>query len=93
MKQEFATKAARKAKLAETQAMEDEMRSKHLEEMADFLTGGDDDMDYDAMASLTISSATASAAPSKTEGASKPQAKKTSKAQKRRVCSLSLRLG
>jgi OTU domain-containing protein 6 len=84
LKQEYATKAERKAKLTETQQMEDELRSKHLEEMADLLTGGDDDLDYDALATLSVQPTAAVAAPSKQEASSKPAAKKVSKAQKRR---------
>jgi hypothetical protein len=85
----FATKAERKDKLAEMQTQEDEMRSRHLEEMASLLTSGDDEIDYDELASLTAQTAIPVAAPSKEKSASKEpreHAKKVSKAQKRRVC-------
>lgn len=86
LNQPTATKVEKKAKLAETKNMEDELRAKHLEEMAALVTSADDGIDFEELAELSVHpTAAAVASSSKPTEPAKPAAKKVSRAQKRRV--------
>lgn len=85
LKQPAASKAEKKARLAETKTMEDELRAKQLEEMAALITSADDDMDFDELSQLSVHPTAAVASSSKPIDSSKHAAKKVSRAQKRRV--------
>ena len=65
--------------------MEDELRSRHLEEMATLLTHNEEDIDYDELVNLTKNTSTPSFPSNNPKTVEKNQEKKPSKAQKRRV--------
>lgn len=88
LKQPTATKAERKKKLQETQEMEDEMRSRHLEEMADLLTSPEEDIDYEELSKLSVQPTAAAEPKEKKTEQERPAVKKVSRAQKRRVRSI-----
>lgn len=65
--------------------MEDDMRSRHLEEMADLLTSPDEDIDYEELAKLSVQPSSSEAPKEKKNDQERHGGKKISKAQKRRV--------
>lgn len=85
LKQPTSSKAEKKAKLAETKNMEDELRATQLEEMASLITADDDDIDFEEISQLSVHPTSSVASSSKAAEPPKPAAKKVSRAQKRRV--------